>query len=275
MTTDHITKPTLGRRTLVAGAAWSVPVIIATAPAATAGPSQCTVNAGVNVGPFATSRMRAICSSNSQTPTGGTTIWCNYGYVYGPQYLEICNCTGDSAWYSWRETDDVSDFQIKVNGIQDDENGPNQGWRPPFKLAPVGESGGCQRFTLTYRTSDSRPYNNSTTNPTSGAWTDNTINVTLYRHSSTSSTAPAYPGPNLNGTGNGWTIVTTTSVPGLKIWRSVGSTGTGDPVNFNNCSVQGGCPAPPARTAQGTESVAASAASTQALGSAGATPGGD
>lgn len=206
MTTDHITKPTFGRRTLVAGAAWSVPVIIATAPAATAGPSQCTVNAGVNVGPFATSRMRAICSSNSQTPTGGTTIWCNYGYVYGPQYLEICNCTGDSAWYSWRETDSVSDFQIEVNGIQDDENGPTRGWRPPFKLAPVGESGGCQRFALTYRTSDSRPYNSSTTEPTSGAWTGNTINVTLYRNSSTLSTAPAYPGPNADGTGNSWTI---------------------------------------------------------------------
>lgn len=260
----------VSRRKVVAGSLWTVPTIVAAAPAASAGISLCTVNAGINVGPLRTSRMRAICSANSQTPGGGPTIWCDYGYVWGPQYLEICNCTNDAAWYSWRETDEVSNFQIEVNGVQDDENGPGRGWRPPFKLNPVGQSGGCQQFNLTYRTSATRPYNPSTTNPTTGSWTSNTLHITLYRNPSTSASTPAYPGPNADGTGSGWSIVTTVNVSGLKIWRSARNTAnTGDPVNFSNCTPQGGCPG--ARVAP----VAPVAPDSEAQSSPGAGSGGD
>ena len=61
------------RRTMVRGAAWSVPLVTVAAPAAYAGPSQCTVVGSVQVGPLVPMTVRAICTAQSQFLNPGTS----------------------------------------------------------------------------------------------------------------------------------------------------------------------------------------------------------
>ena len=221
------------RRTLVSGAAWSAPIIVMGTPAAMAGVSQCTVDDGsLTLGPNVINNLRAVCSSQSQLPTGATTIVQNYGKVYGPAYLEICNCTTTTKWYRWRETDSLSNFQIEIDGVHNDQNSNTQGYRPAIKLNPVNSvQGACQRFTITYRTSTARPYSANTTSvPGTGSRADFTIAFVLQVNNSTSDNPPT----------NGWSNVPggTFTVTGLSTWRTV----TTNP-NFGSCQPQGVAPA--------------------------------
>ena len=148
------------RRTLVRGAAWTVPVIsvAATAPAFAA--SRCSVDGGITVGPNVTTTYRAICASQAQQ-SSPTTIKAVYGNGELPQYIDICTCDQITGWYRWRETDTLSDFQIEVDGLHADQNGPSQGYRPAVFLdVNPGGTGGCRRFALTYRTSAPRSRTN-------------------------------------------------------------------------------------------------------------------
>jgi hypothetical protein len=145
----------LSRRTIIKGAAWSVPVLMVGAPAAHAGISQCLVNESLTIAPNRTLSVRAICTAQSQSLTP-TTINGNYATGNLPPFIEVCNCQNDDAWYVWQETDTLSSFQIEVDGVHIDQNSPNQGWREPFFLRGFGQTGGCRRFNLTYRTSVSR-----------------------------------------------------------------------------------------------------------------------
>ncbi len=137
----------------------------------------------------------------------------NYGLVWLPPYIEICNCTSDPAWYRFRETDTLDNFQIEVNGQHNDQNGPGAGYRDPFKLAAVGDAGGCQRFSLTYRTSDPRPFSDVANGiPPSGSRDAVTVNLILQRHPSTAAVAP---GPN----DPGWALNTDLPFNGF-VWRT-------------------------------------------------------
>lgn len=144
------------RRTLVRGAAWTVPVISVAAAVPAFAASRCSVNGGITVGPNVTTNYRAICSSQAQQTTP-TTIKQVYGNGELPQYIDICTCDQITGWYRWRETDTLSSFQIEVDGLHVDQNGPNQGYRPAVFLdvSPDG-TGGCKRFALSYRTSAER-----------------------------------------------------------------------------------------------------------------------
>ncbi len=195
------------RRTIAKGAAWSVPVVALTAPAAMAGVSLCQVRGSIQVGPNVTTNVRAICTSQSQWLHPGT-IYQNYATAQLPQYLEICNCQNADAWYRWREVDDVSEFQIEVDGVHVDQNSSAAGWRSSFFLPGFGDQGGCKRFTLTYRTSVSR--------------STNTISVPI---DFTLQTGPSANGP--------WTTLSTIHVNG-SLARNSGSGPQN--VNFNNCS---------------------------------------
>ena len=216
-------RPHQTRRNVVKGAAWSVPLMAVGAPAAHAGISQCTVTGSIQVGPKQYVDVRAICSSQSQT-LNPTTIRANYGRAYLPTYLEICNCENTNQWYRWQETDDLSNFQIEVDGLHNDQNGPGQGWRPSFQLPKYGDVGGCKRFNLTYRTSASRPYSsNQNSVPSNGA----SVNIQFVLQKGPSATGP-------------WTPVTTINVTGGSTWRTVRNNDwwNSDPVNFNSCQVQ-------------------------------------
>lgn len=203
-------------------------------PAAMAGISQCTVDDGsLTLGPKVINNLRAVCSSQSQLPTGATTIVQNYGKVYGPAYLEICNCTTTTKWYRWRETDSLSNFQIEIDGAHNDQNSSTQGYRPAIKLQPVNSvEGACQRFTITYRTSASRPFSANTTSvpSNSGSRADFTIDFVLQVNSSTSANPPT----------TGWSNVPggTFTVTGLSTWRTVRT----DP-DFGSCRSQDLAPA--------------------------------
>mgnify|MGYP003473105226 CR=1 FL=1 len=81
---------------MVRGAAWSVPLVTVAAPAAYAGPSQCTVVGSVQVGPLVPMTVRAICTAQSQFLNPGT-LMANYASGSLPAYLEICNCQNADA----------------------------------------------------------------------------------------------------------------------------------------------------------------------------------
>lgn len=147
---------TLNRRTVVRGIAWTTPVIAASTAAPAFAASRCAVAGGITVGPNVTTSYRAICSSQSQQ-TNPTTIKQVYGTGQLPQYIDICTCDQITGWYRWRETDTLSNFQIEVDGLHADQNGPSRGYRPAVFLDikdPV--LGACRRFALTYRTSAQR-----------------------------------------------------------------------------------------------------------------------
>lgn len=148
------------RRTLVRGAAWTVPVVAVAATAPAFAASRCSVSGGITVGPNMTTTYRAICSSQSQQ-TSPTTIKQVYGDGQLPQYIDICTCDQITGWYRWRETDTLSNFQIEVDGLHADQNGPSQGYRPAvfLNVSPDG-LGACKRFALTYRTSAERSKDN-------------------------------------------------------------------------------------------------------------------
>lgn len=148
------------RRTVMRGAAWSVPVLAVGAPAAIAGPSTCLVDESYSVGPNQTVNIRAICVGQSQQPTNPTVVEQDYGTGFLPAYVEICNCQDEPAWYRWQETDDRSHFQIEVDGEHNDQNSQTAGYRTPFRLEGFGEEGGCRQFPLTYRASASIPTTN-------------------------------------------------------------------------------------------------------------------
>ena len=198
------------RRTMVRGAAWSVPLVTVAAPAAYAGPSQCTVVDSVQVGPLVPMTVRAICTAQSQFLNPGT-LMANYASGSLPAYLEICNCQNADAWYRWQEVDDLSEFQIEVDGVHIDQNSPAAGWRSPFFLPGFGQTGGCKRFALTYRTSLPRPT------------TATFVTITFTLQTATSSTGP-------------WTTLTTAAVTG-SITRNPG-TGPAA-VDFDTCSAGG------------------------------------
>lgn len=229
------------RRTLVKGAAWSVPVMAVSAPAAHAGISKCQVEGSIQAGPKVYNNVRAICEDQSQW-LNPTTIYQNYGRAYAPAYLEICNCTNSNRWYRWQETDTLGLFQIEVDGVHVDQNSPDAGWRTPFQLPPVGEEGGCKRFNLTYRTADSRPYSANTNSlPPSDSRHDFTINFVLQSRVGTS-------GP--------WTTETTVPVTGNAAWRTVRVQRWGrwvDPVHFNSCSPQNNIQSRQSAPAEGAE----------------------
>ncbi|GAA2127235.1 hypothetical protein [Nocardioides bigeumensis] len=202
------TLPHVRRRTVALGAAWSVPAVAMTAPAAHAGVSTCTVEGSIQLAPNITMNVRAICDAQSQWLNPGT-IYQNYATSSLPPYLEICNCQNADAWYRWRETDSLSEFQIEVDGVHIDQNSPAAGWRNPVFLKGFGSTGGCQRFNLTYRTSKARSKSDKS-------------DVTLYF---TLQTGPSASGP--------WTDVVQISRSGW-IRRNDGS-GPAN-VNFDSCS---------------------------------------
>lgn len=195
----------------------------------------------LQIGPKLIVPVDAVCSRNSQLPNLNVErIRVNYGKAYLPAQIEICNCENDDAWYRFRETDDLSNFQIEVDGRHNDQNSPTTGYRPAFKLNQFGEEGGCQVFKLTYRTSASRPYSDSTssTGPVSNnQYHSISIDIVLQRFNGTSAAPPAQNAP-------GWVTVPngTFNVTGGKVWRTVRNStdNSGDPINFNRCSVQNG-----------------------------------
>lgn len=223
MTSEANFRPS--RRTLVKGAAWSVPVMAVAAAPAYAGVSLCTVNDGaIQIDGFTRSTLTAVCTSNSQSgDLYVPRIHNNYGYVYGPTSITICNCKTDARWFRFRETDTLSNFQIEVDGRHNDQNSSTAGYRPAFRLAPVNsDTGSCQVFPLTYRTSATRPYYNTTTAP-NGADSANML-VELQVNNSTSSTPPT----------TGWTTLQTFNVQNMRVWRT-----TSTNVNFERCRNQG------------------------------------
>jgi hypothetical protein len=132
---------------------WTAPIVgvAVAAPAFATSPATCGVTGGITVGPNVTTNYRAICEAQSQWVHPGT-IKAVYGNGQLPQYIDLCTCDAISGWYRWRETDTLDNFQIEVDGIHSDQNGPNQGYRPPV-LLNLASGGACKRFVLTYRTS--------------------------------------------------------------------------------------------------------------------------
>lgn len=220
---------TVSRRTIIKGAAWSVPVLMVGAPAAHAGISQCLVGESLTVAPNTTMPVRAICTAQSQD-LNPVTINASYGSGSLPPFIEVCNCQNDDAWYVWQETDTLSLFQIEVDGVHIDQNSPNQGWREPFFLPGFGQTGGCRRFQLTYRTADSRS--------TTPVGVD--ITFTFYRWPGTIGDTP--PGVNSPA----WQVV-----PGTPITR--GGTVARNPGQFANFNV---CAAPTLQGSARTRSLA-------------------
>lgn len=221
------TVPTPRRRTIVKGAAWSVPLVVVASEAAHAGISTCAVNSSVSLGPNTTVSIRAVCQDRAQDPSippgSSGEIMVNYGTGSLPSYLEICNCQNQPQWYRWRETDTRDNFQIEVDGLHNDQNSSTAGYRPAFLLESFGATGGCRRFALTYRASSSLPYPS----------TDNvTITWTLQRGSSNQ-------GP--------WTTVETFTRTGTVKRNQTGN------VNFDRCRAQ-------------TPSAAGTTATTQSVG---------
>lgn len=201
---------TVTRRTVARGIAWSAPLAAIGVSAPAYATSQCGVLGGITVGPNVTTGFRAICSAQSQWVNPGT-IQANYGTGQLPRYIDICTCDGLSGWYRWRETDTLSEFQIEVDGIHSDQNGPHQGYRPAVYLDLNSPTGACKRFNLTYRTSAERA--KSTTN----------FSITWTLERSTS------------GTQNGpWTQVQTFT-RAVSIIRTIGTSGD-DQTNFGQCT---------------------------------------
>ena len=194
------------RRTVAKGIAWATPtILVASQPAAWAGVSQCSVGYSVSFGPTADSTIRAVCYQQSQQ-SRPKSILEDYGVASMPTYLEICNCQNEPAYYRWRETDTMANFQIEVDGVHVDENSSASGYRAPFLLDSFGTTGGCKRYSLGYRTS----------HRLSTAAENLTIRITLQR--STSGTAD---GP--------WTDVNSLAIPGT-VRRT-----TETPVEFRRC----------------------------------------
>ena len=217
-------------RRVVVGAAWAVPLVAVGAPAAMAGVSQCLVTGSIQAAPNVPTTIRAICTSQSQWLHPGT-IKADYASGSLPSYLEICNCQNSDSWFHWRETDTVSNFQIEVDGVHVDQNSSADGWRASFFLPGFGETGGCKRFGLTYRTSVAR----SVSPPTA-------ISITFELESGPSSTGP-------------WTDVATIPVNGT--FQRI-DTPANEDVNFNSCSGGGTQNAAPLRLSGSAGSAAES-----------------
>jgi hypothetical protein len=201
----------ISRRTVTRGVAWSAPLAAISVAAPAYAASQCGVLGGITIGPNVTTSYRAICEAQSQWVNPGT-IKAVYGTGQLPQYLDICTCDGLSGWYRWRETDTLSNFQIEVDGLHSDQNGPNQGYRPAIFLDLNSPTGACKRFALTYRTSAERSKTNAT---------NFSITWTLQRSTS--------------GTQNGpWTQVETFT-RSVSIIRTTGTDGD-DQTNFGQCT---------------------------------------
>ena len=145
-----LTQPRVTRRTIARGAVWTAPIVgvAVAAPAYATSPGPCGVTGGITVGPNVTTDYRAICEAQSQWLHPGT-IKAVYGNGQLPQYIDLCTCDAISGWYRWRETDTLDNFQIEVDGLHSDQNGPNQGYRPPVFLN-LASGGACKRFALTY-----------------------------------------------------------------------------------------------------------------------------
>ena len=197
----------------MAGAAWAVPLVAVGAPAAMAGVSKCQVTGSIQVGPNVPTTIRAICTSQSQWLHPGT-IKADYASGSLPAYLEICNCQNADSWYRWRETDTVDNFQIEVDGVHVDQNSSAAGWRASFFLPGFGDTGGCKRFALSYRTSVARAVSPATT-----------VSITFQLQSGPTSTGP-------------WTTVTTITVSGT--FQRI-NTPANAAVAFSSCS-GGGTP---------------------------------
>ncbi|MBK6441237.1 MAG: hypothetical protein IPF90_03615 [Actinomycetales bacterium] len=172
--------------------------------------------------------MNPPCTSQSQWLRPGT-IKADYASGSLPAYLEICNCQNADSWYRWQETDDVSNFQIEVDGVHIDQNSSALGWRASFFLPGFGETGGCKRFALTYRTSVARP-----TTPT-------TVPITFQLQRGPSATGP-------------WTNVTTIGVSGT--FQRI-NTPANAAVDFSVCSGGGTPNAAPAGGSASARSAAA------------------
>ena len=110
-----------------------------------------------------------------------------------------------------------------MDGVHIDQNSPAAGWRSPFFLAGFGGAGGCKRFNLTYRTSESRSKDSKT---------NLTISFTLQKSAS------------INGP---WTDIVAISRSGW-IQRNAGASG----VDFDTCSAGGSQARTGAVTAAGT-----------------------
>jgi hypothetical protein len=205
-------QPRVTRRTVARGAVWTAPIVAvaSAAPAYATSPVTCGVTGGITVGPNVTTNYRAICTAQSQWLHPGT-IKAIYGNGQLPQYIDLCTCDAISGWYRWRETDTLDNFQIEVDGVHVDQNGPNQGYRPAVFLDLTAPGGACKRFALTYRTSVERSKTN----------TQNfSITWTLQRSTGNSS------GP--------WQDVQTFT-RAVSIIRTVGTTND-DQTDFNVCS---------------------------------------
>lgn len=230
--------PATGRRTIVKGAAWTVPALAVGAPAAHAGVSGCEVTGSLQIAPNSILPLDAVCVQNSQSGNIGVPrIRSNYGRVWLPRKITICSCDDISGWYRFRETDNLSNFQIEVDGRHNDQNSSTSGYRPPFYLDSFGAAGGCKDFLLTYRTSATRPY--STANSAPGAGDQVTINFVLQR----STQNQGDPNTPPTGTG-GWVQEATFNVTG-RVWRTIREncwygSGNCDPISFNSCSTQNG-----------------------------------
>jgi hypothetical protein len=186
-----------------------VPLIAVAAPAAHAGLSQCTVRGSIQVGPNQAVPVRAICTAQAEWLHPGTL---NATYATGslPTYLEICNCQNADAYYRWRETDTLSYFEIEVDGVHVDQNSSAAGWRASFFLPGFGNTGGCKRFALTYRTAVAR---DTTAIP---------VSITFELQ-----TGPTATGP--------WTTVTGTPITVSGTVAHV----AGQTANFGTCSAGG------------------------------------
>lgn len=227
------------RRTIVKGVAWTAPVMAVSAPAAHAGISKCQVEGSIQLGPNEYVGIRAVCLSQSQL-ANPPSIVTNYGRGFLPTYLEICNCTNTNLFYRWRETDSLSEFQIEVDGVHNDQDGPGQGFRPVFQLPRYGDEGGCKRFALTYRTAANRPYSaNQNSVPSNAA----TVNINFILQSGPSASGP-------------WTQIASFSYTGGRVWRTRGT----EP-NFNSCAVQAAAARTAAPEGGSTESAAPSSGS--------------
>ncbi len=213
----------LTRRNVVRGAAWTVPVIAVVAPVPAFAASRCGVTGGITIGPNVATTYRAVCSSQAQQPNPAS-IKAVYGTGQLPQYLQMCTCDSIKGWYRWRETDTLSSFQIEVDGVHVDQDGPSAGYRPPVYLDVNAQGvGECKTFALTYRTSTGRSRTQNA---------NFSITWTLQR-----STSGYGPGTNpVTVAAGAWTNVQTFT-RNVSIIRTVG-TNNDDQTDFSSCSPQ-------------------------------------
>lgn len=201
------------RRTVVRGAAWSVPLLVVGAPAAQAAVSPCAV-ATVTTADVTFADLRATCRSRSQDRLA-PTIYAGYGRVSLPPSVQVCACPG-TRWYRWAgATTTVADFQVEIAGEY--LSAARDQYGAPFQLTGAGTSV-CRTFALTYRTSASRPYSTfQNAVPVFGNRTEIPLTLTLQQ-------APAQTGP--------WTTSATDTASGFA-WRDEDLFNT---LDFGNCN---------------------------------------